>query len=108
MSSQVSGSVYRIDKFAVPQDALAAFLERLRWVDQALGAMPGCKQSLVLTQLGDTSEFNVTTVVEWASPEAMAAAKALIQKRYAEEGFNPPAFMQRLGVKADMGLYGGA
>ncbi|MGO4390239.1 antibiotic biosynthesis monooxygenase [Variovorax sp. M-6] len=108
MANQVSGSVYRIDKFAVPQDVVAVFLERLRWVDRALGAMPGCRQNLVLTQVGDTSEFNVATVVEWASADAMAAARALIQKRYAEEGFDPPAFMQGLGVKADMGSYGGA
>jgi len=106
MTNQVSAtSVFRVDKFAVPAEAMPAFLERLHWVDRVLGKMPGCLQNMVLTQSGATSEYNVTTIVEWEDAEAMAAAKARVQARYAEEGFDPPAFMQGLGVLADMGLY---
>jgi heme-degrading monooxygenase HmoA len=98
--------VFRVDKFAVPADALPAFLARVKWVDQLLAQMPGCRQNLVLTQAGESgSEFNVTTIVEWESAEAMAAAKARAQRRYAEEGFDPAAFMRRVGVRADVGVY---
>jgi hypothetical protein len=48
----------------------------------------------------------LVTFVEWASAEAMAAARAFMQGKYAEEGFDPQAFMQRLGVRADLGVYG--
>ncbi|SFN19518.1 hypothetical protein [Variovorax sp. OV329] len=107
MASQISGSVYRIDKFAVPADALPAFLKRLHWIDQAVAALPGCRQNRVMTERSG-SEFNVATLVEWNSPEALAAARAQISRRYAEEGFDPTDFMKRLGVRADMGLFSGA
>ena len=109
MPGQVATPVFRVDKFAVPADALSAFLARVKWVDRVLAEMPGCRQNLVLTQAGEaSSEFNVTTIVEWESAEAMSAAKARVQWRYAEEGFDPAAFMRRVGVRADLGVYGPA
>jgi hypothetical protein len=106
MAAPISGPVFRIDKFAVPADALPAFMKRLRWIDQALAALPGCRQNRVMTERSG-SEFNVATLVEWASPEAMAAARTQISRHYAEEGFDPTEFMKRLGVRADMGLFAG-
>ena len=50
-------------------------------------------------------EFNVVTIVEWVNTQAIVAATAVMQKKYAEEGFDPSAFMQTLGVRADLGLY---
>jgi heme-degrading monooxygenase HmoA len=107
-SAGASASVFRIDKFVVPADALPAFIERVHRIQRTLDALPGCQQNLVLTQTGGTGEFNVVTVLEWVSAEAMVAAKAAVQKKYAEEGFDPTSFMQRLGVRADMGLYSNA
>ena len=104
---QISGSVFRIDKFAVPQDAMPAFLRRLHWIDQALADQPGCRQNRVMTERSG-SEFNVATLVEWASTDAMAAARERIRQRYTEEGFDPTEFMKRLGVRADMALFAGA
>lgn len=101
-------SVFRVDKFAVPAGALPGFIERVHRIDRMLGAMPGCRQNLVLTQTGGAGEFNVVTLVEWASAQAMAAAQAVVQKNYADEGFDPASFMRALGVRADMGLYANA
>jgi hypothetical protein len=84
---------------------LAPFIERLQRINQALGALPGCHQNRVLTGTSDTAEVSVVTIVAWASAQSMAAAKALMQQRYADEGFDPAAFMRTLGVRADMGLY---
>lgn len=107
-STSSSGSVFRVDKFAVPVDALPSFMERLHQTKRALDALPGCRQNLVLTQTAGPGEFNVVTVVEWASGEAIASAHAVMQRKYAEEGFDPAAFIERLGVKADLGLYSNA
>lgn len=100
------GPVFRVDKFAVPTQAQSAFMAQVQRVDQALSTLPGCRQNLVLTQVGGDGELHVVTLVEWASAESMAAAKAFMQKKYAEAGFDPQAFMQRLGVRADLGVYG--
>jgi len=98
-------SVFRIDKFAVPADVLPAFIEQVHQTQETLGALPGCQQNLVLTQTGGPGEFNVVTIVEWVNTQAIVAATAVMQKKYAEEGFDPSAFMQTLGVRADLGLY---
>jgi heme-degrading monooxygenase HmoA len=101
-------SVFRVDKFAVPPDALPAFLERVRHIDRLLAKEPGCKQHLVLTQTQGPGEFNVVTIVEWADAAAMAAARAAMQVHYAREGFDPPSFMKSLGVRGDLSVYSAA
>lgn len=100
-----AASIFRIDRFVVPAEALAAFMERLRFTQQTLDTVPGCRQNLVLTQEGSPGGCNVITLVEWSNAEAITAAKATMQAKYAEEGFDPAAFMGKLGVQADMGVY---
>lgn len=97
--------VYRIDRFNVPAHALPAFMERVRHTQRVLDALPGCRQNLVLAQPDLAGEYNVLTLVEWSDESHLAAAKTLMQERYAAERFDPAAFMQELGVKADLGLY---
>jgi len=77
----------------------------LRFTQQTLDTVPGCKQNLVLKQEGRPGEFNIITLVEWSNAEAIAAAKATMQTKYTEEGFDPAAFIQKLSVQADMGVY---
>jgi heme-degrading monooxygenase HmoA len=98
-------SLFRVDKFTVPPASLPAFLARVHNVDRLLARQPGCKQNLVLTQTEGPGEFNVVTIVEWASAEAMAQARAAMQAHYANEGFDPPAFMKSLGVRGDLSVY---
>lgn len=108
MSQQIAFDrhpVYRIDRFNVPASAWPAFLERLHLTQRALDKLPGCRQNLVLTQPDLAGEFNVMTVVEWMDESHMSAAKAVMQARYAEERFDPAAFMHGLGVQADLGVY---
>jgi heme-degrading monooxygenase HmoA len=82
-SAPASHSVFRIDKFVVPSQAISAFVERIHHVQRMLGEQPGCLQKHVLTQTGDSSEFDVVTVVEWASADAVAAAQAVMQEQLA-------------------------
>lgn len=100
-----SRPVYRIDRFNVPATALSAFMERLQATQRTLDQLPGCRQNLVLRQPDLAGEFNVMTVVEWTDESHMAAAKAAMQASYAQARFDPAAFMQQLGVQADLGVY---
>ena len=59
----------------------------------------------MLVQARENGERHVVTPVEWASAQSMAAAKAFMQRKYAEEGFDPQAFMQRLEIQANFGVY---
>ena len=107
-SPRTSASVFRIDKFVVPSQSLPAFVERIRHVQRMLEPLPGCLQKHVLTQTGDSSEFDVVTVVEWATADALESARAVIQEQLAIEGFDLQAFRGGLGVRGDSGLYGEA
>ncbi len=101
----IPAPLFRIDRFTVPAPAAAAFLDRVHRIQLLLDPQPGCRQNLVLTQTGEAGAMRVITVVEWESAAAMSAARAWVQQRYAEEGFDPAAFMRQLGVEADLGLY---
>ena len=98
-------SVFRIDKFAVPATALPDFMPRLRRIAGLLAQRPGCLQNLVLVASDPSAEFNVLTLVEWEDAQAMTSARAAVQAEYAQEGFDPAAFMRQLGVRADMGSF---
>jgi hypothetical protein len=101
-----SRSTFRIDRFKVPEPALAAFMSRVHRIDRLLGGMPGCLQHLVLEQSGGADDLRVVlTLVEWADVHAMASARAAVQEEYAREGFDPPSFMRALGVQAEFGVY---
>ena len=104
-SVPTSASVFRIDKFVVPSQSISAFVERIHQVQRMLGEQPGCLQKHVLTQTGDSSEFDVVTVVEWADADAVTAAQAVMQKRLASKGFDIQAFRKKLGVRGDSGTY---
>jgi heme-degrading monooxygenase HmoA len=101
-----SRSSFRIDRFHVPEPALAAFMSRLHRIDRLLATMPGCRQHLVLEQSGGADDLRVVlTLVEWEDVQAMASARAAVQEEYAREGFDPPAFMRALGVQPEFGVY---
>lgn len=100
--------VWRVDKFLVPQAMLDEFMLQIQRIDRAVAIQPGCLRHQVLMQIEapGTADVAVMTIVEWADAAALHAAKALMQQRYAQEGFKPAAFMQALGVRTDMGTYG--
>lgn len=97
--------VFRIDRFNVPEGAEETFMRRVQRIQSLIDPLPGCRQNLVLTQPHDTGVLRVMTVVEWENTAAMDAARAYVQRQYAQEGFDPPDFMRQMGVEADLGLY---
>lgn len=103
--SVVSSSVYRVDKFVVPATAHAEFMARVATIKGMLDAMPGCRQNLVLEQVSGPGAFNVVTIVEWESAEAMENAKTAVMARYRDTNFNPQETIARLGITADMANY---
>lgn len=101
-----TASIFRVDKFVVPEAAREKFVERLRTIQALLDGLEGCLQNLVLEQISGPGTFNFVTIVEWASPEAMENARKIAAAEYARTNFDPQAFMQQLGITADMGNYG--
>ena len=105
MPHDSSATVFRVDKFIVPAPVLSAFVDQMHQIQRTLRTLPGCLRAMVLTQTGGAGEFNALTVVEWANDDAVAAAQQTVQKKFAEDGFDPKAFVQSLGVRGDLGVY---
>lgn len=100
------GSVYRIDKFAVPVAAREEFLAQIDQTKVFLDTQAGCLQNLVLEVQSGSDRFNFLTVVEWDSAAAFEKAKAAMGAVRRVSGFDPQAFLERLGIEADMANYG--
>lgn len=58
-----------------------------------------------MQKVSGPGRFNIVTVVEWASSEAMESAQQVMRRRYEEEGFVPGEFMSRLSIDADLANY---
>jgi Antibiotic biosynthesis monooxygenase len=101
----MSDRIYRVDKFVVPNAAREEFLDRVRRTHAFLKAQPGFLQDSVLEQFSGPGEFNVVTIVEWASQGAFENASAVVTARYREMNFNPQETLARLGIKADLANY---
>jgi hypothetical protein len=104
-SPSVAAASFRVDRFVVPCQVLEPFMGRLRVTQRLLDEREGCRQNLVLLGAPNGDTIGVVTIVEWASGEAMNAAKVAMQAHDAQEGFEPAEFMQALGVRADMAAY---
>jgi heme-degrading monooxygenase HmoA len=101
----MSERVYKIDKFVVPVAAREEFSDRVRLAHAFLKTQSGFLQDFVLEQSSGPGEFNVVTIVEWASEEAFENAGAAVAARYREMNFNPQDTLARLGIKADFANY---
>lgn len=101
----MSQRIYRVDKFAVPGNAREEFIGRVQAAHKVLRTIPGFLQDFVFEQFEGPGKFNVVTIVEWDGAESMEKAKAAIAARYKEMNFNPQEFLERSGIKADIGSY---
>ncbi len=104
-SSQKPQRLYRIDKFNVPQSARGEFLENVRNTHQFLRTLPGFVRDALFEQTSGPGAFNVVTLVEWESAEALEAAKKAVMAKHAEEGFRPNEMFARLEIDADLANY---
>ena len=96
---------FRVDKFIVPESAKAEFLEKVHVTHQFLEQQPGFVRQVLLEQHGGPGEFNIVTVVEWDSQDAIEAARKAVHDLHQQLNFNPPEMWARLGIRADLATY---
>lgn len=104
-SHQPNTSIFRIDSFAVPQSARAAFMAKVQETSDFLDEQAGCLQNLILERHSGADRFNIVTVVEWTNEDAFANARAAMMESRRTSGFDPEAFLRTLGVEANMSNY---
>jgi heme-degrading monooxygenase HmoA len=103
MSEQTT--IYRVDKFVVPEAAREEFLRRVHETHQVLRRQPGFIRDALLEQVSGPGRFNIVTVAEWESQAAIDTARAEVMNAHAKSGFNAQETIARLGIEADIANY---
>jgi hypothetical protein len=98
-------SLFRVDKFIVPDAARAEFIRAIRMSHDLIGRQPGCLQHHILEQVDGPGESNFASIVEWSGPDTMDAARKVISGSQMAAGIDPQVFRARNGILADTGTY---
>jgi hypothetical protein len=98
--------LYRIDKFVVPESALAEFLALVERTHEVLRGQSGFVRDLVLEQVSGPGRFNVVTLVEWSDGASLDGAVDAVRRFHDAAGFDGRSVAARLGVSADIAIYG--
>ncbi len=106
MTYRQTRSLYRVDKFFVPIAARGEFLERVHATHKVLRAQAGLRQDLFLEQSGGAGRLNFITLFEWENAEAVAKATTAVATLHQSIGFDRNEMVARLGIEADIGVYG--
>lgn len=98
-------TVFRVDKFVVPESAREEFLSKIRETHQLLRQQPGFLRDAILEQIAGPGKFNIVTVAEWKDQASIDAAREAVRRVHAARGFSPGETMERLGIEADIADY---
>jgi len=98
-------TVFRIDRFDVPDAAVEEFLRRLRPTHDLLRTLPGRGQDLLLEGDRENGRTRLLTLVEWADEAAIAGAQHAVREMHAARGTTPAQIVEGLGIGVDLGVY---
>lgn len=101
----IQETVYFIDKFTVPAQAVAEFTERMNYNRGFIRQLEGFVTDRVYRHQEEDGQFSVVTVATWKNKACLDNAKVKVQEEYKRTGFQPADFYQRLGIKMDRGVY---
>lgn len=101
----MSQTIYRIDKFVVPEAVRDEFLRRIEETHLILRGCAGFVRDRIFEQCGGDGQFNLMTSVEWTGMEAMEAATDMVLAARKAMDFDPRKFMAGHGITADFGFY---
>ncbi|ATL46258.1 hypothetical protein COR50_03210 [Chitinophaga caeni] len=99
-----TGSVYFIDQFKVPNEALPAFEQRMALNREMIKKMEGFEGDTIYKfSSGDTTQL--ITVAHWRDAAALEQAKNKVIASYQAEGFDMPAQLKAWGIQMERGIY---
>lgn len=94
-----------IDKFFIPAAAKQEFYEKMSMNRNFIKTLPGFIEDAAYEYTDNDGNLVCVTVALWESREALNKAKEAVQAEYKKQGFDPAEMFQRLGIKADRGIY---
>lgn len=94
-----------IDKFKVPANAKAEFVERMSINRNFIKNLPGFMEDTVYESKGENDAMICITVAVWENESVLAKAKEAVQTEYQKQGFNPAEMFERLNITMERGIY---
>ena len=98
-------TIFRIDKFMVPEAHVVGFLATVEGTHAILRTCEGFLRDYVVRKVEGDGRFDIVTVVEWSDLESVESAKVIVGEAHRANGFAPPDYLRSLGAEADLGLY---
>jgi steroid delta-isomerase-like uncharacterized protein len=92
-----------VDKFSIPAPAVEEFMARVDINRKMIRTMSGFVEDAAYERKEDNGNIVFITVAIWKDMQSLQSAKAAVQARYQEEGFNPAAMMERLNITMERG-----
>lgn len=99
------GTVYRVDTFTVPPSARDDFLTNVHRTHDHLRALPGFVHDLILEKPSDDGAVVIMTLAAWENADVFESAREAMRRRHQQDGFDPRALIDRLGITADLAEY---
>jgi heme oxygenase (mycobilin-producing) len=96
---------FRLDNFSVPDEAREEFEQAMQRNLAFIGTLPGFLGHVAFEKSGGPTVFNVATIAVWESRQALDAAGVAVRDYYQKIGFDMPATLARLGIKAELGNF---
>jgi heme-degrading monooxygenase HmoA len=94
-----------IDKFIVPEESKASFLEAARRSQSFVKTLPGFVEGFLYEKRDGESLFNFVTTAVWESEEALVNAKKDVAEEFKKRGFDPEATRKKLKIEMHRSVY---
>ena len=94
-----------MDRFFIPKKSVEEFTKRMDDNRGYIKTLPGFVKDEVYEQTDEQGNRILITVAVWSSQDYLDKAKAAVQQEYRRTGFDPEAFMQRLNITMERGIY---
>ena len=94
-----------IDKFIVPEESKAPFLERAHKVQSLLKTLPGFVEGFLYAKRDGESRYNYMTTVVWENEEAFENAKKTVATEFEKQGFGLQESRRKLKIESERAVY---
>jgi heme-degrading monooxygenase HmoA len=87
-----------VDKFIVPEQSIASFLERASKVQSFLNCLPGFVEGFLYENREGPGRYNYMTTAVWENETAFDNARTAVAAEFKRQGVDPEEAMKELKI----------
>jgi heme-degrading monooxygenase HmoA len=94
-----------IDKFIVPEESKAEFIEAAHRAERFIRTLPGFVEGFFYEKKDGESRYNFLTTAVWENEQAFENAKKAGTIEYEKQGYDPQETRKRLKIESVRSIY---